>query len=68
MIDEDKKVKIQEELEKKAVLRNKGICTSYDYCDYCAEPEKIYRTSLTPCADAYLKMKSKHKKSVKLRD
>lgn len=48
---------IQELLEKDACKKNGGICESYEYCRFCKEPKKLYRTSNTPCADAYIDLK-----------
>ena len=50
---EGTKKQVQRLLEISARKRNGGICESYEYCKFCAEPTKIYRNSDTPCADAY---------------
>ncbi len=51
------KVKLQDLLEKQAIKRNRGMCESYNYCQFCKEPKEINRISDTPCADAYIDMK-----------
>ncbi len=47
------KEKLQTKLEKEAVKRNKGMCDSYEYCEYCKDKEGVARATNTPCADAY---------------
>lgn len=44
-------------LEKDACKKNGGMCESYNYCKFCKEPRKIFKSSNTPCADAYIDMK-----------
>lgn len=52
------KENLQNILEREACKKNRGMCESYNYCDFCKEPQNIYRSSNTPCADAYIDMKS----------
>lgn len=58
---DNSKKQIQKLLEKSACKRNGGICESYEYCKFCAEPTKIYRKSDTPCADAFFNLKEVNK-------
>ena len=51
------KNELQYVLEKDACKKNGGMCESYNYCKFCAEPKRIFRKSDTPCADAYIDMK-----------
>lgn len=45
---------LQQVLETVALKSNRGVCETYNYCDFCKEPTCIVRKSKTPCADAFL--------------
>ena len=49
------KESLQAVLEGIAMKTNHAACQSYNYCKYCAEPQKFLRQSETPCADAFLR-------------
>lgn len=57
----EEKKQVQRLLERSACSRNGGICESYEYCKFCAEPDTIFRNSETPCADAYYDLKRVNK-------
>jgi len=55
------KEQVQKLLERSACSRNGGICQTYEYCKFCAEPETLFRNSETPCAEAYYDLKRLNK-------
>ena len=53
---------LQADLEEKAVNKNGGECQSYPYCLFCEEPDKFFRKSETPCADAKIRWQENREK------
>lgn len=46
------RIAMQAFLEDVHMVMNRGECQSYSICEYCREPDRIPRSSPTPCADA----------------